>query len=340
MSNPQNLYNFKKPQLQSSDSKLSSSTSLAFSSTLSNLLANSNTSRDGVKAGRPRPSKQAKDDIFSCHNRNSKKRAAKDLEDSDDGGRGRSSKPQTKKEIGDVDNATIHRSQRKLERKARLYKEMKRQDYITMEGEGEGLVDFDRKWVEAHEKGERSDASESDVDVNEDGKREIVEFEDEFGRLRKGTMAELERMERRKRNQLLGQEELDRMSARPAMPSKLIHGDAIQTMAFNPDEPALEKMEEIARKRDRSMTPPDMKHYEADKEFRIKGVGFYSFSKDEGVRKSEMEALESERLETERVRKEREDKKEARKKEIEERRRAIGEKRAKKQADSFLDSFG
>ncbi|KAH6678300.1 hypothetical protein B0J14DRAFT_474074 [Halenospora varia] len=339
MSNPQSLYNFKKPQLQSSDSKLSSSTSLAFSSTLSSLLANSNTSRDGVKAGRPRPSKQAKDDIFSSHNKNTKKRAAKDLEDSDDEGRGRSSKPQTRKEIGDVDDATLHRSRRKLEKKAKLYKEMKRRDYIAAEGEGEDLVDFDRKWVESNEKGEQTE-SESDVDVAEDGKGEIVEFEDEFGRLRKGTRAELERMERRKRNQLLGQEELDRMSARPAMPSNLIHGDAIQTLAFNPDEPVLEKMEEIAKKRDRSMTPPDMKHYEADKEFRIKGVGFYSFSKDEGVRKAEMEALEKERLETERVRKEREEKKEARKREIEERRKAIGEKRAKKQADSFLDSLG
>jgi hypothetical protein len=140
-------------------------------------------------------------------------------------------------------------------------------------------------------------------------------------------------------NKVIGAEELDRMSARPAMPSNLIYGDTVQTEAFRPEEEVVGKMEEIARKRDRSLTPPEMKHYEADKEFRIKGVGFYSFSKDEKLRGKEMEALEKERLDTEKVRREREEKKEARKREIEERRRAIGEKRAKKQADNFLDSL-
>ena len=53
-----------------------------------------------------------------------------------------------------------------------------------------------------------------------------------------------------------------------------------------------------------------------------------------------MEALEKERLETERVRREKEEKKEARRRELEERRKAIGEKRARKQADSFLDGLG
>jgi hypothetical protein len=147
-------------------------------------------------------------------------------------------------------------------------------------------------------------------------------------------------MERRKRNQLLGAEELDRMSARPAMPSNLIYGDTVQVLAFNPDEPVAARMEELAKKRDRSLTPPDMKHYEADKEIRTKGVGFYSFSKDGATRAEEMEALERERLETERVRKERDEKKESRKREIEERRKAISLKRAKKQADSFLDGLG
>jgi len=123
------------------------------------------------------------------------------------------------------------------------------------------------------------------------------------------------------------------------MPSNLIYGDTVQVMAFNPDEPITTKMNELARKRDRSLTPPDMKHYEADKEIRTKGVGFYSFSKDESLRGEEMQALERERLETERVRAEKEEKIAKRKREIEERRKAIGEKRAKRQADSFLDGL-
>jgi hypothetical protein len=224
-----------------------------------------------------------------------------------------------------------------LEKKAKLYKEMKRRDYVAREGEEE-LVDFDRKWVERDDKGEVSSSDEEGGDDDDSG--EMVDYEDEYGRLRRGTKADAERMERRKLNKVLGQEELDRISARPAQPERVIYGDTVQTLAFNPEEEKMEKMEELAGKRDRSMTPPDQKHYEADKEFRIKGVGFYSFSKDEEGRKREMEALEKERLETERMRKEREEKKDKRKKEIEERRKAISEKRAKKQADSFLDNLG
>ncbi|RDL42008.1 Uncharacterized protein BP5553_01987 [Venustampulla echinocandica] len=332
MASNTSLYGIRKPKTASKE--ISSSTSLAFSSTLTSLLSSSSTTSRPT-SGRPRPSKHSKDDIFTSHNKNTKKRAARDLEDDseDETQRGRGARRQ---DIGGVDEAVLHRSKRKLASKAKLYKEMKRGEHVAREGEdNEGLVDFDRKWAE----GERSSGEDSDSDGWDDRGGEIVEYEDEYGRQRRGTKAEAERMERKKQNKTLGQEELDRISARPAMPEKLIYGDTVQSLAFNPDEPAVEKMEELARKRDRSLTPPEQRHYEADKEFRIKGVGFYSFSKDEGMRKQEMEALEAERLETERVRKEREEKKEARKREIEERRRAIGEKRAKKQADSFLDGL-
>jgi hypothetical protein len=299
-----------------------SSTSLAFTSTLSSLLAQSS-STSTTKPGRARPSK-TKEDIFTSHNRNTKKRAAKDLEDDD----GRIySEQKHQKDIGEVDASVLHRSKRKMEAKAKLYKQMKRGE-LGDEEDGDGLVDFDRKWAE------RGDDLSSDED--DEGMNEIVDYEDEYGRSRRGTKAEAERIARRKANAVRGQEELDRMSARPAMPSKIIYGDTVQVAAFNPEDEIQEKMEELARKRDRSATPPEKKHYEADKEFRVKGVGFYTFSKDEGVREQEMEALEKERLETERVRKEREAKKEARKKELEERRKEIAGKRAKKQADDFL----
>lgn len=218
--------------------------------------------------------------------------------------------------------------------KARKYAALKRGDYLSADNEGETLIDFDRKWTENGEKDFSVSDSESD-----DGSGEIVDYEDEYGRARRGPRAEAERMERRKRNRVLGAEELDRMSARPAIPGKLIYGDTVQVAAFDPEAPVAAKMEELAAKRDRSVTPPEMKHYEADKEFRIKGVGFYSFSKDEETREREMEALERERVETERVRREREGRKEERKRVIEQRKRAIGSKRAKKQADSFLDGL-
>lgn len=322
MASDAHLYGIRKPK--QTPKELSSSTSLAFTSTLSSLLSSSH-EKGKTTSGRPRTSK-TKDDIFSGHNKGSKKRAARDLEDD------------RRVELGSVDEDILHRSKRKLEAKAKIYSRLKRGD-LAQEGEREeGLVDFDRKWAEGGKKDDDDD-DESEIE-SDDGRNEIVEFEDEYGRARKGTRAEAERMERRKRNRVLGAEELDRMSARPAMPKTgLIYGDTVQSMAFNPKEEVANKMEEIARKRDRSLTPPDMKHYEADKEIRSKGVGFYSFSKNEALREKEMESLEKERLETERVRREREEKKQKRRADIEERRKIVGEKRARKQADSFLDGL-
>ncbi|KAH6707633.1 hypothetical protein DL95DRAFT_396530 [Leptodontidium sp. 2 PMI_412] len=322
-----NLYGIRPPKKQPKE--LSSSSSLAFTSSISSILSSTTSSSSSRTAGRPRPSK-TKSDIFTSHNKNAKKRAAKDLEDGDFGRR------TGRQDIGGVDDNVLHRSKRKMEEKAKIYARMKRGEYEGKDGE-DGLIDFDRKWADREREGKLEDSS--DEIESDDGQGEMVDYEDEYGRQRRGTRAEAERMERKKRNQILGAEELDRMSARPAMPGKIIYGDTVQTMAFNPDEESVEKMEEIARKRDRSLTPPDAQHYEADKEIRSKGVGFYSFSKDEGTRMKEMEALEKEREQTEKLRKEREEKKEKRKREIEERRKAIGDKRAKKQADSFLDGL-
>lgn len=330
MSSDTGLYGIRKPK--NTPKEISSSTSLAFTSTLSSLLSNTTTSSH--KPGRPRPSKN-KSDIFTSHNRNAKKRAAKDLEDD-----GHIQVHQTN--IGSVDESTLHRSKRKLEEKAKQYSAMKRGENMNVENEDyddEGLIDFDAKWAEEERSGKGKKTYDSSDIESDDGQGEMVDYEDEFGRARRGTRAEAERLERRKRNQARGAAELDRLSARPAMPAKLIYGDTVQVAAFDPDEPIMAKMEEIAKKRDRSVTPPEQKHYEADKEFRIKGVGFYSFSKDEKIREEEMAALERERLETERIRMKREERKEKRKKEIEERRKAIGEKRAKKQADSFLEGL-
>jgi hypothetical protein len=248
-----------------------------------------------------------------------------------------------RQDIGEVDSEVLHRSKRKMEEKARLYAAMKRGDYVPGEGEPEALIDFDRKWAENEARGgagnELDTSSDDGGPDSDDGRDEMVEYEDEYGRARQGTRADAEKMERKKRNKILGQQELDKMSARPAMPSQLIYGDTVQSLAFNPDEPIVQQMEELAAKRDRSATPPEAKHYEADKEVRSKGVGFYAFSKDEAVRKEEMEALELERTETERMRVEREARKAKKRQEVEARRKEIGEKRARKQADSFLDGL-
>ncbi|EGX95676.1 hypothetical protein CCM_00330 [Cordyceps militaris CM01] len=306
------------------------SSSLDFTAQLTSLMASSGGSSRATTAGRARPSKEPKDDLFRTHT--ARKREAET--------RAQDEKLVLKDVTGTEDESRERaRAKRNMENKARLYAAMKRGDYVPQDNEAGPLIDFDRKWAENDEGKDLSDLSSSGDEAAADGgDDEMMEYEDEFGRLRHGTRADKERMERRARRGLLGAEELDRMSARPAAPSQLIHGDAIQAMAFAPDDP--EQMEALARKRDRSVTPPPMKHYEADKEVRTKGVGFYQFSRDEATRQAEMAALEEERTRTEARRQQGEDRKAARRREMEERRREMAARRATKQADSFLSGLG
>ena len=234
-----------------------------------------------------------------------------------------------------------------MEDKARLYASMKRGDYVPPADGGtnkeeNALVDFDRKWAEADEAGEAGryeTESDDGGDSVEDGGgegEETVEYEDEFGRLRHGTRASASRELRRRDAAAHAEEELGRMRARPARPEGLIVGDAIQAAAFNP---AAAGMEALARKRDRSLTPPEEVHYDAGSEVRSKGVGFYRFSKDGEGRRREMDALGREREETERGRREGVERRERRRGEVEERKRVIAKKRGERLAERFLNGL-
>ena len=318
-----NLYGQRPAKKQKRDAPLSSS--LDFTAQLTSLMSNGNSS--GSTSGRIRPSKAAKDDIF----RGTKPKRQDKANDGD-------SKLVLKEVTGtEEETQELASARRRMENKARLYAAMKRGDYVPKENEAAPLVDFDRKWAETEEgKDDYSGTSSDDEDEAGDA-AEVIEYEDEFGRLRRGTRADKERFERRARRGLFGAEELERMSARPSAPTNLIYGDAVQSMAFNPDD--ADKMEELARKRDRSATPPELKHYEADREIRSKGVGFYKFSKDEGARTQEMASLEEERARTAAQRKEREEQKDARRQEMQQRRQEMASRRARKQADNFLDDL-
>lgn len=312
--------------------EIEASSSLVFSSQLSALLSQSRP----ITARRP---KGRQDDIFSTHNRGSKKRAAADTLD---GGQ------RHQKDIGAVDSTILQRSKRQMEEKARIYAAMKRGDYVPskklksgLAGEAEPLVNFDRKWAEADEASAKpNDETSSGSDDGQSEDEELVEYEDELGRHRKGTRAEALREQRHRRGLINAERNLTEMSARPAMPNNIIYGDAVQAAAFNPEEPIAAKMEELAQKRDRSATPPPETHYDATKEVRSKGVGFYQFSGDKEGRARELENLQLEREETMKRQKERTERKDARKQEIEERRQLIREKRGEKLANRFLDSLG
>ncbi|GAB1315798.1 Coiled-coil domain-containing protein 174 [Madurella fahalii] len=339
---PQDPHLYGQPPPKKQKKEMALSGSLAFTSQLSSLLASSSAgmpsgASSSTTTGRARPSKSKTTDLASVKvKRSSKDGATNTNTDVVMDGK----KLNLKSPLGTEESkAELEFARRKMESKARLYAAMQRGDYV---GREIGLVDFDRKWAESQsqnnlDKPQSSSDSDSDSDTNVD--TALIEYTDEFGRLRRGTRAEKMRMERRLARGAASAAELDRMSARPKAPETLIYGDAVQVEAFAARN-GLEAMEELARKRDRSPTPPETVHYQADREIRTKGVGFYKFSKEEAKREEEMKALEEERARTEASRKEREENMARRKKEIEERRKEIGERRAKKMAESFLDGLG
>ena len=308
-----------------SGKEIDSSSSLGFESQLASLISSSKPSaQDPVaNAGRARPKKN---DIFSKHNKDVNKRALKDLQDVD----------LTRKKGGSSrqeDDGIWRRNKRRMEDKARLYAALKRGD-VDDDDEKYG-VDFDRKWAEGQERGvdHNQDSSSGESDDGSGSDHELIEFIDEFGRLIKGTKREAAAEERQKRMQQQGEH---MFSARPEMPTNIIYGDAVQAEAFDPEEDRWQKMQELAAKRDKEVTPPPDSHYDASKEVRNRGTGFFQFSTDEEERKRQMQNLEDERRHTEATRAGSNSKMDKRKQEIEERRQLLKKKRTDAKADRFL----
>ncbi|CEL07213.1 hypothetical protein ASPCAL10376 [Aspergillus calidoustus] len=313
MSNPA-LYG-QKPTKQPTTSTPSSS-NLAFTSTLSSLISQNKDSNQSSRTGRPRPSKSSKSDIFARPNKGAQKRAAADLRDDDDNAF--QQVHQSSADIGSVDAATLHRSKRRMEEKVRIYEDLKKGAYLA-EGssdsedggkgtgdaylsrlrrkEKEGLVNFDKKWADSQR--EKEGASDSDTDssfehTDNDDNASIVSYEDELGRTRRGTRKEAARVAKLlSQSQGEGGSEAERW--RPSRPENLIYGVTVQSEAFQPSDVVASQMAHLAKRRDRSPTPDEV-HYDADAEVRNRGTGFYAFSKDEEVRKKQMEEKEVDKL--------------------------------------------
>lgn len=272
---------------------------LAFSSHLSSLIAQDATSASS--RGRQRPSKNPKPDLFSKHNKGSQKRAAADLADDN---RALKQVHRSTQDIGSIDAATLGRSRRRMEEKVRQYDDMKKGLHLADDSdddempldpsnpdaylarlrrkEREGLVDFDLK--HANEQQLKEDDSDNE-------NASVISYEDEFGRSRRGTRAEAAEASRAKDEAAGGEAAQERW--RPARPDNLIYGEAVQTEAFNPDAKIASQMSHLAARRDRSPTPPENKHYDAETEVRNRGTGFYNFSTNEEERKKQMAALQS-----------------------------------------------
>jgi hypothetical protein len=291
------LYGLQRPKRMKGDKAISSNTTSSFTSQLSSLINSSKTPGTDTRAKANR-TKAKKEDIFATHNRNAAARAQRDL---DNAASPAFAQKHTTNGEG-LDRAVWERSKRKMEEKARLYAAMKRGD---VEDDAERFaVDFDRKWAEKYGDGQsgEEDMSDEDEEEEEGEGSGTVEYVDEFGRTRQGTRADAARAARQERG--LADMSGDRFTARPSAPSGVIYGDTIQHQAFNPDFPIAMQMEELAKKRDKSLTPPPDMHFDASREVRQKGTGFFQFSEDAEERKKQMEGLERERIQTEKARSE------------------------------------
>ncbi|OJK05134.1 hypothetical protein ASPACDRAFT_110357 [Aspergillus aculeatus ATCC 16872] len=381
MSN-QNLYGHPPRKKQSAfQSAAPSSSTLAFTTTLSNLIAARDPGSSTTSTGRPRPSKSkdSSDGLFARPNRGAQKRAAQDLvvDESDAttlSGATAQVHQRTRDLGGRVDEAVLQRSKRRMQEKARVYEDLRRGLYLggsdsdsegdgdrVGEGEGEGekylrrlrrreregLVDFDRKWADMHSRS--GDEGEEDDEEEREGDRDdasIISYEDELGRTRRGTRAEAAEAARAKKQQQQLEEDGDRGRHeagerwRPRRPENLIYGETVQSEAFNPDANVAAHMAYLAKRRDRSVTPPEETHYDADAEVRNRGTGFYAFARDEETRRRQMEELRAAREETQREREEKQQRRAKREEARNGRRVKVDELRSKRRAEMFLAGLG
>ncbi|KAL5357712.1 hypothetical protein BJX96DRAFT_172786 [Aspergillus floccosus] len=344
-----NLYGTRKRA--KSPSSTPSSSTLAFTTTLSSLIAKDSEAGSSSGGARPRPSKAPKSDLFARPNKGAAKRAAADLA-TDEHDYARQTHQRTA-DLGAVDAATLHRSKRRMEEKARMYEDMQRGLYLAAESsdeekdtgdaylsrlrrkEREGLVDFDRKWAD---EGAASPSDEEGEGEGDDDNASIVSYEDELGRTRRGTRAEAARAAREKEQAQRDGDDRGNYQERwrPSRPDNLIYGATVQTEAFHTSG----AMADLAARRDRSPTPPGEMHYDAEAEVRNRGTGFYAFSKDEEERRRQMEELMSARDETQREREARRARRIVRERARDERRKKIEGLRSKRRAEMFLAGLG
>ncbi|KAJ5989495.1 hypothetical protein N7481_004705 [Penicillium waksmanii] len=338
-----------------SKNELSSVSGLSFAGQMSSLIANSNTS-GSTSNDRTRRSRHPKSDLFGKQNKGAEKRAAADLEETDH--HVAKQVHMSSKDIGSIDDATLNRSKQKMEKKVRMYNDMRKGMYLggdsSDEGkpgpsshseeylgrlrrrEKEGLIDFDRKWANEEKKkaeGSGGSGSESEDDDN----ASIISYEDEFGRSRRGTRSEAAQAYRTKDEEARGEAAQERW--RPNRPENLIYGEAVQSQAFNPEANIAAQMAQLAARRDRSATPPDQVHYDADGEVRNRGTGFYAFSRDEETRKKQMEELKGARVETLRERERIKERAAIHQAKIAERKSEIAQLRAKRLTAKFMNEL-
>ncbi|GLB40200.1 putative protein with domain of unknown function (DUF4078) [Lyophyllum shimeji] len=197
-------------------------------------------------------------------------------------------------ELEAVSKPTLESARAVLERKAKIYEKLRKgktgglndKQYDAL------LVDFDSKGVSEYFESDSDDVDES-VEVARPPENEaddpIVEYEDEFGRIRTARRSEVPR-------NLAPPPEEERDSDEDVIIRNPVNHFPIYV-------PSAERIAEIAAAQAEENNPLGV-HYDASGENRAKGAAFYQFSADEETRRRQMEELKAAREETGKVRQE------------------------------------
>ncbi|KAG6816380.1 hypothetical protein H0H93_008148 [Arthromyces matolae] len=196
-------------------------------------------------------------------------------------------------ELEAISKPTLESARAALERKAKIYEKLQKgktgglsdKQYDAL------LVDFDSKAVSGHYESDSDDVDESvelarPITNEEDDP--IIEYEDEFGRIRTARRSEVPRT-------------FTEPAKEPDDDEDIIIRNPVNHFPIY--EPTVERVAEIAAKYAEENNPLNI-HYDASRENRAKGAGFYQFSGDEETRRRQMEELKTAREETGQIRQE------------------------------------
>ncbi|KAF7312313.1 hypothetical protein MIND_00244300 [Mycena indigotica] len=194
-------------------------------------------------------------------------------------------------ELEAISKPTLESARAALERKAKIYDKLKKgqtgglsdKQYDAL------LVDFDSKPSERYES-DSDDVDESLTLPTAPEDDPMVEYEDEFGRLRTARRSEVPRDLAPSENK----EDYD------SDEDLIIIGNPVGH--FPVYQPSAERVAQIEKEHAEENNPLGV-HYDATGENRAKGAGFYQFSADELTRKAQMDELKAARVETEKTRK-------------------------------------
>ncbi|KAI0661476.1 hypothetical protein C8Q70DRAFT_1051816 [Cubamyces menziesii] len=196
-------------------------------------------------------------------------------------------------ELEEISKPTLESARAILERKAKVYDKLRKGKSGGLDDKqyGELLVDFEQKGIDPYFSSDSDDVDESlTVPVPPDGEEDdpIMEYLDEYGRTRTARRSEIPR----DRLPQAGKEEEEDFDP------YVIHNPVDHFPVYEQSE---ERAEEIKRRLAEESKPPTI-HYDASREVRAKGAGFYQFSADEETRRKQMEELRKAREETQKTR--------------------------------------